>query len=102
MDLSIDKAQRSLHRSQDFLLTGAHLVISQETLGAGVLAGFAATCLLVYVSPGVVIVVTLAEGEGTAVERNTDDEFVRRASHVLPELKAIVLCTHARDFETSW
>lgn len=72
-----------------------HFVISQETLSRGVFAGRAAAGFLVDISSGLVVGVTLAEGESTPVQRDSHDELVGRAALVFPELEAVVLRTPA-------
>ena len=94
-DLGADLRERALGKFNRVGL-GAYLVVCEEPGGVGVGAGVASPRLLVYVRPQVVVGVAVAQREGPAVEGDTDDQLLRRAAVVDPELKTVVLDNHER------
>lgn len=68
-----------------------YLVVCQEATSIRIRAGSTATCLFVDVSAHVVIFIGTAQGKGAPIERYANHQLVGRATHLLPQLEAIVL-----------
>jgi hypothetical protein len=68
-----------------------HLVVCQEAGSLRVRPWRASSGLFVNVRADIIVIVALAESEGTAIERDTNYKLVRRAAQVHPQLKPVIL-----------